>query len=292
MSFLRYLLPLVVCVGVAQAQLIIRVDKDVSSPAPDGSTWASAFATIQAGIQAALSGGGGEVWVAEGTYTGLAGNPTDADGLLVGATTVILEAGVHLYGGFGGGETDVAQRDWVVRPTIIDGENIRRGVFSSGIAAGEARLDGFTVRRGHADTFGGGIYNDRSAPTIINTRIEDSHADQLGGGLFNFDSPDQTISNITVADNTATLAGGGAYIDAEKLSFADCVFEGNTAALGGGIYDSGGETRLFRCTLRGNTASDAGGGYCYEGVETTEFTNCLLDGNRAENEGGGIYHDG
>ena len=292
MNVKRYALALLLFVGVAHADVVIRVDLNANAPSPDGSSWASAFSTIQAGIQAVLNAGVGEVWVAEGTYTGSAGNPLDSDGIAAGVTAVILAEGVHLYGGFNGSETDLAQRNWLAHTTIIDGEDARRGVFSTEIHNGGARLDGFTIRRGHADEYGGAIYNDKSAPTIANCRIEDSHADLHGGGLFNYQSPNHTLANVTFAGNSATYGGGGLYTDSESLTMEQCTFTNNSAALGGGVYDKGGETQLFRCTFRGNTASDSGGGYCYEGVETTEFTNCLFDHNDAAVAGGGLYHDG
>jgi len=45
------------------------VDVDSEYETPDGTEWAKAFRTIQDGVDAAYSDSGGEVWVAEGTYT-------------------------------------------------------------------------------------------------------------------------------------------------------------------------------------------------------------------------------
>ncbi len=47
--------------------------------ANDGSSWANAFDTIQAGVDAANASGGGEVWVKAGTYSGCTNaNPSDS----------------------------------------------------------------------------------------------------------------------------------------------------------------------------------------------------------------------
>ena len=56
--------------------------------AGDGLSWATAKATVQAGLDAASALRGGEVWVAAGTYV----------------EHVTLSAWVHLYGGFAGTE--------------------------------------------------------------------------------------------------------------------------------------------------------------------------------------------
>ena len=88
------------CNALAQ---VYRVDKDTSARPGDhgGQTWDTAYNAIQEAVDAASAAGGGEVWVAEGTYT-------DTNDPIV----QMLE-NVHLYGGFvgigtGGNET---QRD-------------------------------------------------------------------------------------------------------------------------------------------------------------------------------------
>ncbi|NJL73507.1 MAG: hypothetical protein HC888_19270 [Candidatus Competibacteraceae bacterium] len=52
------------------------VDSNASVPGPrDGTSWARAFSSIQAGINAATSGAD-EVWVANGTYVEGSADPT------------------------------------------------------------------------------------------------------------------------------------------------------------------------------------------------------------------------
>ena len=55
------------------------VDIDNTENVEDGTTWATAFTTIQPGIDAAFGDGGGEVWVAEGIYAEVRTSP-NADG--------------------------------------------------------------------------------------------------------------------------------------------------------------------------------------------------------------------
>jgi len=67
---------------------------DAGAPGPqDGTTWTQAFHSLQAGVNAASAAGGGDVWVAEGTYRSTAN------------TVLTMAPGVRLYGGFAGGET-------------------------------------------------------------------------------------------------------------------------------------------------------------------------------------------
>jgi len=73
------------------AQRIVHVNAAQKGPA-DGITWATAYRTIQEGVSAAADGGG-EVWVAQGAYTGNR------------RTVLTLQPGVYVYGGFAGTET-------------------------------------------------------------------------------------------------------------------------------------------------------------------------------------------
>src|SRR3989304_2906804 len=100
----------------------------------DGSSWAAAKRTVQAGLNAAVDGD--QVWVAAGTYV----------------ERITLKAGAALYGGFVGNESDVSQRNWVANRTILDG-NAGGSVVTSPIGATTStRIDGFTIRTGKGAT--------------------------------------------------------------------------------------------------------------------------------------------
>jgi len=129
--------------SVSAAADVYRVKAGSGAMSPDGASWASAFPSIQAAVNAAVAAGASqsnpaEVWVAQGTYTATADN------------VVTMAEHVHLYGGFAGTETTRDARDWNAHVAAIDGENARRGVYG----VGNAVLDGFTITRGRA--FGGG----------------------------------------------------------------------------------------------------------------------------------------
>ena len=59
----------VLAVPLAQARVIYVSQSSTADP-PDGQSWATAFPSVQQGIDAAVEGD--EVWVAAATYVGLA----------------------------------------------------------------------------------------------------------------------------------------------------------------------------------------------------------------------------
>jgi hypothetical protein len=100
------------------------VDKDNTSGTEDGTSWATAYPTIQPAIDAASADGGGEVWVAEGAYDETRVSPFHEP--VVDTGSLVLKSGVDLYGGFiglgaEGNETAREERDWESNLTTIDG---------------------------------------------------------------------------------------------------------------------------------------------------------------------------
>ena len=83
----------------------------------NGTSWATASGLEQA-VNNAPSGA--EIWVQIGTY-----HP---------ATMLTVPAGVKLYGGFAGSETNLSQRDFANHPTVIDAQQKYGSVVRSGVA--------------------------------------------------------------------------------------------------------------------------------------------------------------
>ncbi len=73
----------------------------------NGLSWATAFATINKGVDTAVDGN--EIWVAEGTYTL--------------TSQINVDNAIGVYGGFEGDETTRSQRDWSDNPTIVSGND-------------------------------------------------------------------------------------------------------------------------------------------------------------------------
>ena len=174
----------------ASSPCLVFVDGSVgSADGHDGRTWALAFAAVQDGIDvaaAAVSSGdfdSCEVWVAAGTYlpkTDTGGEPEPADPR---SRTIVLRAGVALYGGFSGDEASRDERDIAANETILSGDLGATGdktdnAYHVVTGATGAIIDGFTITGGNANMdsiegdgprwYGGGMYNAETQPAVAN----------------------------------------------------------------------------------------------------------------------------
>ncbi len=219
------------------------VDAQNSAGPWDGVAWATAFRDIQSAVDAAANDGGGDVLVAAGTYT---------------ATTdpvVTMRPGVHLFGGFSGTTSSGGQRDLSKNITVFDGQNVRRCV----IGANNAALDGFVVARGLA-SYGGGMYNDSSSPTVVNCSFTENSASQAGG-MYNYSSSPAVV-NCTFTGNSANYYGGGMQnSNYASPTVVNCTFTGNSTNYdgsggnGGGMYnDYYSYPILTNCILWGDSS--------------------------------------
>jgi len=218
--------------------VMVRVSSDGNDD-NDGSTWALAKRSVQAGIDAA-SAGGGDVWVRSGTYP----------------ERVNLQCFAYVYGGFSGVETSRQERDWIANSSVLDGQQSGRVVTALSVSSWSA-IDGLVIRNGwgsgvycyysspdirnnvieangHRWAFGGGIYCDRSSPNISRNMITGNLA-QTGGGIYCSSSAPR-ISNNVITDNLC-VGGQGAGI---SCAGSTPVIAGNTIAKNGaGRYDHG-----------------------------------------------------
>ncbi|MBP7937263.1 MAG: right-handed parallel beta-helix repeat-containing protein, partial [Phycisphaerae bacterium] len=202
------------------AKIIVRVSPS-GNDCNDGSSWELAKQTVQAGIDATAGPGGGDVWVAAGTYS----------------ERITLGIFFHVYGGFAGTETSPDQRDWVTHATILDG-NAGGSVVSVTFGSVLSVLDGFTLRNGKAAS-GGGIHCSSSSPRISNNTIAGNSASYGGGISCSGGSP--TISNNTISGNNAQASGllgggGGIYCVSSSPTILNNTITGNAGKRGGGIY--------------------------------------------------------
>ncbi len=245
----RSLVAALLFAGALGAQSVVYVDSS-AAPGGNGSSWASAFDGLAAGLGAASSGA--QVWVAAGTFAG-------------GGATFQLPVGVAVYGGFAGNETALAQRDFVANPTVLDGQDLATVVQTANAAAASTVLDGFTIRRG----FGS------------------NGSSQNGGGFYTYGgSP--TLRNLVFLENRASGDGGAIYVYEGSPTIERCTFARNSATRGGALYDYAGDPSLTDCTFVENRASENGGAaYGYEGDAT--LVNCLFVENDASTSGGALY---
>lgn len=237
----------------------------------DGSSWANAYTDLQNAIAAAQEFD--QIWVAEGMYRPTVG--------IDRAMSFELDTNVAWYGGFGGWETDLAERDWVLHETILSGnigdpsdstDNSYHLVYGY-LDDGTNVVDGFIIEDGHADgtlSFedeGGGLSMEDSELLLRNCTVRRCHADGSGGG-------------IKVSNSRFSMM---------DVQVEDCISRGN----GGGAYLWNGFGVMERCSfLRNRTIGDqnglngSGGGMLLHGGITP--TDCLFEGNYSNTYGGGL----
>ena len=243
------------------ASTIVRVSL-FGDDAHDGSSWALAKRTVQAGIDTASSLGG-EVWVAAGTYN----------------ERIVLTPWAHIYGGFVGTESIREERNWTDNVAILDGGaagSVVRALSSHRVS----RLDGLTIRNGKPTSdSGGGVYCANSSPIIANSRITNNAS---GGVYCSTSSP--MISNSTILGNV----GGGLSCSSSSPVVTGSVILRNTASIGAGISCSGSSPRISDTLIAGNVASSVGGGMYCDSSSSPQIVNVVFTGNKASNPGGGM----
>jgi uncharacterized repeat protein (TIGR01451 family) len=261
-------------------QKLLHADPVVryAAPAPlgngDCSSWADACSLPTA---LASAGSGDEVWVQMGVH-----KPTDTTDRTI---AFALPAGVAVYGGFAGTETQLAERDWQLNLTILSGDIDNNDMTDpTGVVTDTAniigansyhvvnsllndtgRLDGFVITAGDANddippfALGGGMYNEYSSLAVVNVTLVGNRA-FLGGGMFNYHSSPQ-ITAVTFHNNSA-LAGGGLFNVYSAPMLAGVLFSGNAADSDGGgmLNDYQSSPTLIDITFQGNTAANRGGG--------------------------------
>jgi len=237
----------------------------------DGTSWAAASSDIQAMSDQLETLGGGEVWVAQGTYypshpliTGLSSNHN----------TFLLKNNVKVYGGFPStGDPTFANRDSKTNETTLSGDFSKNdwtsgttiNDFSIGFTAsiedayhvvlsvgntGSSLLDGFTIKNGRATWTGANpTYNGE----VINT--------QTGGGALLMNST-STISNCVFTLNQGKgmgLASGFTVASSNVPNIINCQFIKNYSSSdgAGAVYLTGGNkgiTQLTNCLIAENSS--------------------------------------
>jgi len=273
----------------------IYVNAATAATDADGRAWATALATVQQGIDVAAGLGGGEVWVARGTYQPTAGTDRGA--------SIELRPGVAVYGGFAGTETSRDDRRWEQNPTILSGDIGRPGDASDNslhvvIGADDAVLDGFTVSGGYALDAGGpgAIGGPRRGRPAGPPR-----ADGPPGG-----PPGQAPIHLTpdaILGGANPSAGAGMVNYQCAPTVRNCIFRDNAAGKGGAMYnmasrdfpprpDSSAPAPLVvHCQFLSNYARGRGGAVGNDLGTHPRFRACTFLGNSCDGKGGAMYND-
>ena len=192
------------------------------------------------------------------------------------AALAIAETGVHevLVGpGTYSGLVDTQGKGVTLRSTagaqqtILDAAG---GAHAVVVRSGEGRntvIDGFTIRGGVGDAYGGGVLIENSSPTLRNCLVTGNSSTYAGGGLRSTDgSP--LIESCVFTENESVYGGGVSSFGGAPRC-VDCTFSDNVALTCGGGYDTWDSSAVFEgCRFERNVSKD-GGGLCIYG--TTEF---------------------
>ena len=240
----------IVCSGIARTCLVSQAGGGVDVTAwfvatngddsADGTSWATAKATIQAGV--VTSSGGDTIWVSNGVYIGLltlnkgvrvqSSNGPDVT-TIQGANSRCAEVG-HADATISGFTLTGGTAEWGGGAYISEG-TLEGCIIRDNMATGRTESDGF----GHwgVSSYGGGIYGG----ILRNCEIYRNTAQALGGMLA-----------------PAVAQGGGAY----RSHLINCLVKSNAViamyctsasagAQGGGTQGGTNEN----CTVVGNSAS-------------------------------------
>jgi hypothetical protein len=248
-----------------------HVDADAPGPVHDGSSWTTAFLTLQDAL--AVAGEGDEILVAEGVYKpdqGGSVTPGDRE------ASFVLKEGLVVRGGFAGhGQPDPDARDVVAYETILSGDLNANDLWSllfrddnsyhvvTGPASEPpALLDGFTVTAGQADGpyphhYGGGLYNLGGKLDIVNATFRGNTA-VWGGGIMNLGAPIRMV-NTQIIGNRAIMLGGGLHNYEGDATLHNCRIVGNSASYadtvgGAAIYNLNGTLTILSSTVADNMA--------------------------------------
>jgi hypothetical protein len=207
------------------------------SQSGDGTSWESAFKTIQQALDVAVDGD--VVTVAEGVYV---------ENIKFRGMDVVLQS------------TDPANAG-VTEGTVIDGDAMGPVVAFDGAESETCVLAGFTIRNGSSSA-GGGILGavwdnvtyawlERTRATIQNNIITANGAPAQGSGWpggGGFAYCDGRIRNNVITGNQTESDGGG-------MAYCNGDIESNVIAWNSAVHEGGG---LYKCDgdIRNNTIAD------------------------------------
>lgn len=236
--------------GLSFRGVPVRYFRPGAAGSGSGNSWANALTNlVEALVEAPDSA---EIWVAGGLH-----KPPPYSR----RTAFIVPPGRRVYGGFSGSETLREQRDWRANPAILSGDigtpnDIADNCKSVVWGHAGARLDGFVVTGGNADTpqgvsadekdsLGGGIYEQRNGTipqsadtaflvehcTVSNNRAYTGSA--ASGGL---------LRNTLLVDNHAYQMAAAQFSRLES-----CTVANNTAdqTLVAGLFNSAAANSIF-----------------------------------------------
>ncbi|MDG2245561.1 MAG: right-handed parallel beta-helix repeat-containing protein [Flavobacteriales bacterium] len=242
----------------------IYVDINASG-SNDGQSWTNAFTDLQDAL--AVAGNGDEIWVSNGVYKPT--TTTDRD------ISFNIPDGVELYGGFAGGETNRADRDWQTNASIISGaigsqvdvtDNTKRLILINN--ADDVVIAGFKIQRAYNESFETiSVYNSSN----VRFRQCDIRINYSDGYAFYFQFSAVEFKDCLFRDNDSFAAVMSAANETE-LSILNCTFAQNSGF--NLIWSSGdaSDVSLLNSIVAENTFS----GNIITSGNSSQAQNCII----------------
>ena len=300
-SFL-FIFGMLLAPGIARAEVIF-VNVNNLNPVQDGSSWRTAFVSLQAALdKAGAVSGDNDIWVAKGAYFPTkiyapSDIPGGASGLDVpNLATFDLPDGVSIFGGFNGTETKLKQRDPKKNRTILSGAGTSWHVVILGNDIDQspvtAKLDGLRIVQGNAQ-----------GPVGSNSLTQPfTFGHSYGGGVYVAFGSVIKIKDVLFAGNFAAVEGGAFFSSDSTVHIKESRFISNSAGLEGGAieilntFEICPHTSIIESSLfKGNSAVTFGGAIVVEGTiqksgSFSEIKDCIFEHNSSQ-IGGAIAVD-
>jgi predicted outer membrane repeat protein len=263
-----------------------------------GTCWANHYATIQAAIDAAVSGED-MILVAEGNYA-----PPSLP-----SPVMNINKSLPIFGSCDGASTHDDPIQYCGKldlyPSTADGHIPYQGYSYHVIkvSADEVLISGFNVKNGKAalsgDSLnGGGLFAKGSEQTPIsyltidNCRFTSNHAAEDGGAIFLVNVANVAVEDSTFSGNSCDSEGGAFYANsATSLTVSACAFTDNYSGLNaGGLNLDDATAEVDDCSFDGNIAAEGGGGILLTDAAVT-VSRCSFNRNFAFWWGGGIHNN-
>ncbi|RMG79214.1 MAG: hypothetical protein D6714_16750 [Bacteroidetes bacterium] len=280
-----------------------------------GTSWSDAAGNLSEVLRQAIPGD--QIWVAAGQYF-----PTECLTCNDRQRNESFEIpnGVSVYGGFGGWEGNLSERNPRKNATILSGNIGQTDAFDNAFTVVYIRdgasvlLDGFIISDGYADGgttgddrigSGAGLYIDArrgEAAPVIRQCVFMHNAANYGGAVFVNGEAGKASPVFERCDfvHNRSKNGGGAVLNygmdgQVDVVFSGCQFVQNEAGFGGAVFnlsaDNGKVSPQFSdCRFLKNKAINGGGIFTLASTPPTLPQTIFFLGNEAE-EGADVYFE-
>lgn len=249
------------------------------SDANDGSTLATALASVRTAVERMDLVGSGTIHVAPGTYT-------EASASTAENAVIVVTNAITIVGDPAAPESVVVKRNTSVNNRMFY------------INHPDAVVSGLTIRGGNPTSAtlsgnGGNVYLDSAGGTVSDCVITNGTATgawSTGGG--NVCMAGGRVVRCRIVKGTSAQCnewgnpGGGVRITGGVLE--SCLVANNSASYAG-VYVTGTSARVVNCTVVNNVGT-ASAGINVKNTAAGQVANCLMFGNRASNDETGHAH--